>query len=78
VTPVECLATDYLAGTCDREVGCLSRPVWQRVKNSVDQVLDSMTLADLCAEVQGTSFVPIEKLTQPGSSDPCSIAGDSR
>jgi Rrf2 family protein len=78
VTPVECLATDYLAGTCDREVGCLSRPVWQRVKNSVDQVLDSMTLADLCAEVQGTSFVPIATLTKSESSDPCSIAGDSR
>src|SRR5438477_3351853 len=43
VAPVECLAIEYVANTCDREVGCLSRTVWQRLKNSVDQVLDSMT-----------------------------------
>jgi DNA-binding IscR family transcriptional regulator len=50
IAPVECLTLDYLAGTCVREPGCLSRPVWQRVKESVEQVLDSLSLADLSAE----------------------------
>jgi Rrf2 family protein len=53
IAPVECLTVDYLAGTCVREPGCLSRPVWQRVKESVEQVLDSLSLADLSAD-EGT------------------------
>jgi Rrf2 family cysteine metabolism transcriptional repressor len=85
VTPVECLSEDYPSGSCVRELGCLSRPVWQRVKDSIDQVLDSTTLADLCAtpdteacmteETRGASdFVT---LTFSGSKqqDPCSIGG---
>src|SRR5689334_7525904 len=55
VAPVECLSDDYAAGSCALELGCLSRPLWQRLKDSIDQVLDSTTLADLCAsgEEQG-------------------------
>jgi Rrf2 family transcriptional regulator, cysteine metabolism repressor len=76
VAPVECLAFEYVPGSCDREVGCLSKTVWRRLKDSVDQVLDSMTLADLCAEAEsGHSFVPIETLA-PAQADPCTIAGD--
>jgi Rrf2 family protein len=76
VAPVECLAIEYVAGSCEREVGCLSRSVWQRLKDSVDQVLDSMTLEDLCNEAAaGHSFVPVESLTRSASADPCSIAG---
>jgi Rrf2 family transcriptional regulator, cysteine metabolism repressor len=48
VTPVECLADDYPLGSCALELGCLSRPLWQRLKDTIDQVLDSTTLADLC------------------------------
>jgi|SRR4051812_31391505 len=77
VAPVECLAIEYVAGSCEREVGCLSRPVWQRLKDSVDQVLDSMTLADLCADMAGgDSFIPVESLTKSSSSDPCAIPGE--
>lgn len=47
VAPVECLTIDYAAGACLREVDCMSRPVWQRLKDTIDQVLDSTTLADL-------------------------------
>jgi Rrf2 family protein len=50
VAPVECLSVEYLPGTCVKEPGCLSRPVWQRVKESIDQTLDSLTLADLRAD----------------------------
>jgi len=47
IAPVECTAEDYQAGTCEREPECLSRSVWQRVKESIDQVLDSTTLQDV-------------------------------
>ncbi len=50
VAPVECTAEDYQAGSCDMENGCLSRSVWARVQQSINQVLDSTTLADLLAQ----------------------------
>jgi Rrf2 family cysteine metabolism transcriptional repressor len=85
VTPVECLSEAYPPGSCAREPGCLSRPIWQRVKDSIDQVLDSTTLADLCASADTQSYLTEEA---PGASgfvapasiglkkqDPCSIGG---
>jgi Rrf2 family transcriptional regulator, cysteine metabolism repressor len=64
VSPVECLSLEYLPGSCDREPGCLSHPVWDRVKQAIDQVLDSMTLADLkdLPEAGARNFVPVEAL----------------
>jgi len=58
VAPVECLTVDYVTGTCVREPDCLSRPVWRRVKESIDQALDSLTLADLNAESQAAPRAP--------------------
>jgi Rrf2 family protein len=48
--PVDCLAEGYVEGSCARDVGCLSRPLWARVKAAMDAVLDATTLADLCRE----------------------------
>jgi Rrf2 family protein len=48
--PVECVADDYEAGTCVREEQCTSRFVWERLKTSVNEMLESITLADLCQE----------------------------
>jgi Rrf2 family protein len=86
VTPVECLAEDYAIGSCALELGCLSRPVWQRVKDSIDQVLDSTTLADLCATADAQACPPepapgasgFVALSLSGSNkqDPCSIAAN--
>ena len=80
VAPVECLLVEYVPGSCVREPVCLSRSVWQRVKQSVDQVLDSITLAELCStggERGVPAFVSIgdNRLNEAG--DPCSIAGPS-
>jgi Rrf2 family transcriptional regulator, cysteine metabolism repressor len=58
VAPVECLAEDYPAGSCALEPGCLSRPIWQQVKDSIDQVLDSTTLGDLCATAEAPCCTP--------------------
>lgn len=35
---------------CDKESDCPSRMVWQKMKESIAQVMDSTTLADLCRE----------------------------
>lgn len=48
--PVDCVTGDYRSGTCVREDQCTSRFVWERLKESVNEVLDSITLADLCRE----------------------------
>jgi len=47
IAPVECTTEDYQPGSCTVEQVCLSRSVWQRVQESVSQVLDSTTLSDL-------------------------------
>ena len=50
IAPVECTAADYLPHSCDREEGCLSRSVWERVQDAISGVLDATTLNDLCNE----------------------------
>jgi len=81
VAPVECLTVDYLAGTCVREPGCLSRPVWQRVKESIDQVLDSLTLADVSQDASaaraygaGAASLPLADSWEPAVAP---LTGDS-
>jgi len=62
IAPVECTAEDYQAGSCDMENGCLSRSVWQRVQESISQVLDSTTLADLQTGCGGAAVRPVAAL----------------
>jgi Rrf2 family protein len=78
VAPVECLLLEYIPGSCTREPVCLSRSVWQRVKESVDSVLDSITLADLCtAPSDGIvpAFVPVDEVRPLQTADACFVAG---
>ena len=63
IAPVECTAEDYQPGSCDLESGCLSRSIWMRVQQSIAQVLDSTTLADLqteCASPFSSSATEIQ------------------
>ena len=66
IAPVECTADDYLPHSCEREAGCLSRSVWERVQQSISAVLDATTLEDLCHERparQGAGLIAIETIT---------------
>jgi Rrf2 family transcriptional regulator, cysteine metabolism repressor len=66
IAPVECTADDYLPHSCEREAGCLSRSVWERVQQSITAVLDATTLDDLCHERptrQGSGLIAIESIT---------------
>ena len=86
VAPVECLSIEYLPGACVREPGCRSRPLWERVKESIDQVLDSMTLADLNDEALGapeprpprlSTELPVLQGTGGASVDSCFVPGSA-
>lgn len=51
IAPVDCLLSskadnDY----CEKAGVCVTRGVWEKVRNSINGVLDSITLADLCHE----------------------------
>ena len=41
---------------CSRSDDCPSRSMWERVNNSINEVLDSVTLADICESV--LSIIP--------------------
>jgi Rrf2 family protein len=49
LAPAECVSEGVEAGYCRRETVCPSRPLWQQVRDSIAQVLDTTTLADLCS-----------------------------
>jgi DNA-binding IscR family transcriptional regulator len=66
IAPVECTADDYLPHSCEREAGCLSRSVWERVQQSITAVLDSTTLNDLCHESpahRGSGLIAVDTIT---------------
>lgn len=50
IAPVECTADDYLPMSCAHEVGCGSKVIWSRVRDSITSVLDATTLEDLSCE----------------------------
>ncbi|HHV93246.1 MAG TPA: Rrf2 family transcriptional regulator [Firmicutes bacterium] len=49
IAPVSCVDLDAEAG-CERHATCPTRGLWERLRDSMIQVLDSTTLADLCRE----------------------------
>ncbi len=55
LAPVECLLDTYIAGSCVVEGDCASRPLWNRVKEAADRVLDATSLADLERDRASTS-----------------------
>lgn len=48
---VDCLLTDAEANSyCKKAGGCVTRGVWAKVCDSINEVLNSISLADLCSE----------------------------
>ena len=51
IAPVDCLLTDAIDNEyCQRASICVTRGVWAKVRDSINGVLDSISLADLCRE----------------------------
>ncbi|MDD4599786.1 HTH-type transcriptional regulator CymR [bioreactor metagenome] len=54
IAPVDCLLDDSCGDSnyCDKAGMCVTRGVWAKVRDSINNVLDSISLADLCREEQ--------------------------
>jgi Rrf2 family protein len=74
IAPVECVDVGYVAGSCEREPACASRSIWQRVQVSINQVLDSTTLADLCqtgCHDVDPAFISLASIRRGGTRGAC-------
>lgn len=49
VAPMDCVSENLADQTCPLIENCETRPVWLRIRDSIIDVLDSTTLADLIA-----------------------------
>lgn len=49
IAPVECVS-ELKAAECDQADSCITRTVWEKVRDSIVQVLDSISLADMCRD----------------------------
>lgn len=55
VAPMDCVSEDVSEQTCPLIEGCQTRPVWLKVRDSIVDAIDSMTLADLIGEKQSAA-----------------------
>jgi Rrf2 family cysteine metabolism transcriptional repressor len=55
IAPVDCV-NEMHPETCEREDYCVTRILWEKVRDSVSGVLDSYTLADLAQESHNISM----------------------
>jgi Rrf2 family protein len=62
VAPMDCVSEDPADQTCPLIDGCQTRPVWLKVRDSIVDALDSMTLADLIRQ-DTKRAVPVESVT---------------
>jgi Rrf2 family transcriptional regulator, cysteine metabolism repressor len=48
IAPVDCVIGENGAEFCGKTEVCITRDIWLKLKHSIEGVLDSITLADLC------------------------------
>lgn len=78
VAPVECVAHTYATGSCLREGECASRPLWQRLKKSIDGVLSATTLEELVADHSLVdAFAPDVRHEPEPQAEPGAAASDN-
>lgn len=51
IAPVNCVS-EVEPTECDQSDYCITRTVWARVRDSIAEVLDSISLADMCRDAQ--------------------------
>lgn len=61
ISLVDCVAESGQPGSCLREIDCPSRVLWEKMRDALDQVLDSTTLAYLALqpEVKKVAVTPL-------------------
>ena len=58
IAPMDCVSEDVTMQTCPLIPNCETRPVWEQVRDSIANTLDSMTLADLIRESSPVASKP--------------------
>jgi len=56
ITPVNCLSENHTDACCHRKEACLTRQVWEKLRDKINDVLDEVTLDELI------DFGPTEKI----------------
>ncbi|MDW7673150.1 MAG: Rrf2 family transcriptional regulator [Bacillota bacterium] len=49
IAPVDCVCEEE-PEKCNRAESCVTRGIWAKLRDSISNVLDSITLADMCQE----------------------------
>lgn len=52
IAPLECVSEQEQPITCEKVNFCISRDIWARVRDSIAEVLDSITLEDMCHDAE--------------------------
>ncbi len=60
IAPMDCVSENIEDQTCPLIPGCQTRPVWIKVRDSIVDALDSMTLADLLANEEGRKIARLQ------------------
>ncbi|ABO49301.1 transcriptional regulator, BadM/Rrf2 family [Desulforamulus reducens MI-1] len=59
IAPLDCVS-ELEPTVCEKVDYCISRDIWARVRDSIAEVLDSITLEDMCLEAQKAQSNQIE------------------
>lgn len=51
IAPVDCV-NDEDPDKCSKSDYCITKNIWEKVKVSIEDVIDSITLADMCADAE--------------------------
>ncbi|MBO8169747.1 MAG: Rrf2 family transcriptional regulator [Thermoanaerobacteraceae bacterium] len=51
IAPMECVSEED-PEECHRSESCITRKIWRRVRDSISEVLDAITLQDMCDEAE--------------------------
>lgn len=58
LSPSNCITGDE----CENELTCVTKTVWEKIKNSIDQVVDSITLQDMIDDENKLEKVELNKI----------------
>lgn len=52
IAPVECVGEDNCSDVCQKADECVSKMVWEKLRDKINEVLDETTLADMVQEAK--------------------------
>lgn len=52
IAPMDCVSEEVGDDPCSRAEFCITRGIWRRVRDSINEVLDSITLQNMCDDAE--------------------------